>query len=61
MNKYNPHISTGQPFYDQVGFYLNTSAELQYQISRTMSTTFGINFNINPGQNFTGLKLGLNF
>jgi hypothetical protein len=33
----------------------------KYQISRTMSTTFGINLNLNPFENITGLKLGLKF
>lgn len=49
------------PFYNQDGYYINTSTKLKYQISRTMSTTFGIDFTLSSQNNYTGLNLGLNF
>jgi len=55
---YNPFDN---PYRDNHGFYLKTSSEVEFQISRTMSTTFGVDLNFTPGNTFTGLRMGLKF
>ncbi|MDF1695862.1 MAG: hypothetical protein P1U56_08530 [Saprospiraceae bacterium] len=51
----------GNSIYDNKGMFLNLGSELEYQISRTMSINFGLNLNITPDYNFTGLHMGLKF
>ena len=51
----------GIPYTNNNGFYISTRTEFEYQISRTMSTTLGINLDITPDYTFTGLSLGLKF
>ncbi len=61
INSLNSFDPTGNPYYENDGFYLRARTELDFQISRTMSATFGINLNISLNNIFTGLNLGLNF
>jgi hypothetical protein len=61
VNNYYLNLPIQDLLYDRSGLYIKTGLELQYQISRTMSTTFGIDVNLGQGNNYTGLKLGLNF
>jgi len=61
MNKILILDPLGTQLYDDKGFYLNTRTEIEYQISRIMSTTFGLNLRFAPKNTYTGLSLGLNF
>lgn len=61
INKVPTFNLFGNPYFDNDGFYLKTSSEAQFQITRTMSATFGIDLNFSPEDTFTGLRLGLNF
>lgn len=53
--------SLGDPYFDLEGFFLNLGGELRYQITRTTSATVGINLNITPRYNSSGIHFGLNF
>jgi len=61
VNKLESFDPIGNPFFEDKGFYLNTRSEVEFQISRTMSTEFGIDLNISKHNTFTGLRMGLNF
>jgi len=54
-------INIFSPTIDNDEFYLNTSAQLEHQITRTMSTTLGIQLNMSQEYVSTGLILGLTF
>lgn len=61
VNKVPSFYLDENPLHDAKGFYLNMRTEIEYQISRTMSTTFGLNLRFAPKNTYTGLSLGLNF
>ena len=58
LHSYDPF---SHPYRDNEGFYLNARTQFEYQMTRTMSTTFGFNIEITPNYTFSELSLGLNF
>ena len=58
INSFDPFDNT---YIENKGFYLDVKSEFEYQISRTMSTTFGIDLRLTPKNTSTGLHLGLKF
>lgn len=49
------------PYIKNEGLYLKTSTEIEYQITRTLSTSIGVNLYLQPDNTFTGISFGLKF